>query len=217
MNYAGHIIKQTIPISVTKIGLTGSTGSSGSSTYFYVRYADDPYGTNINDTAGKYIGTYTTTSSIKPTSYWYYTWTLFQGAVISEIYIPLYYPGSSSSISSSEDSAYRFLRHGSTSTDATSSSQNILHTVASGWPTGTRFAFEAVVRGSNTNGLNVVLTNSTGVGFGVSIGSYSTEAIKIRSTNSIVLSAGSNIYLMIIAPSGGTIYLTKADLIVIPG
>lgn len=82
-SYSNYSIKKKITLVLAQKGEKGETGASGKSSYFYVRYSENPTGnpmTTAPTANTKYMGVASTTSSTAPTSYAAYTWSNIKGA-----------------------------------------------------------------------------------------------------------------------------------------
>lgn len=63
-------------------GATGAAGKDGTSSYLHIKYADSSTGNNMSDypvDSSRYIGIYTGTSSVSPSSASSYQWSLYKG------------------------------------------------------------------------------------------------------------------------------------------
>ena len=82
-SYSNYSIKKKITLVLAQKGEKGETGAKGKSSYFYVRYSENPTGnpmTTAPTANTKYMGVASTTSSTAPTSYAAYTWSNIKGA-----------------------------------------------------------------------------------------------------------------------------------------
>lgn len=61
-------------------GIPGVNGANGETTYFHVKYSDYSDGTSMNETGGKYIGSYVDYTEVDSTDKTKYTWVLVKGA-----------------------------------------------------------------------------------------------------------------------------------------
>lgn len=60
-------------------GIQGPSGSDGKTSYFHVKYSDNPNGNPMSESPGKYIGTYVDFESSDSDNYLDYTWSQFTG------------------------------------------------------------------------------------------------------------------------------------------
>ena len=61
-------------------GIQGPAGADGNTTYFHVKYANDEYGSGMNETSGDYIGTYVDTTQTDSSDPDDYNWVLVKGS-----------------------------------------------------------------------------------------------------------------------------------------
>lgn len=61
-------------------GKDGINGAAGTDSYFHVKFADDEFGTNMNETSGEYIGTYVDNIKEDSDDTTKYTWVKITGA-----------------------------------------------------------------------------------------------------------------------------------------
>ena len=61
-------------------GVAGVNGSDGKTSYFHIKYSDYADGTNMNETGGKYIGTYVDYTETDSTDKTKYKWVLVKGS-----------------------------------------------------------------------------------------------------------------------------------------
>lgn len=61
-------------------GRDGIDGAAGTNSYFHVKFADDEFGTNMNETSGEYIGTYVDNIKEDSDDTTKYTWIKITGA-----------------------------------------------------------------------------------------------------------------------------------------
>ena len=60
-------------------GQPGPAGADGRTTYFHIKYSDNPDGNPMTETPSKYIGTYTDFTQADSNDYTDYTWSQFKG------------------------------------------------------------------------------------------------------------------------------------------
>ena len=60
-------------------GQPGPAGEDGRTTYFHIKYSDNPDGNPMTETPSKYIGTYTDFTQADSNDYTDYTWSRFEG------------------------------------------------------------------------------------------------------------------------------------------
>jgi hypothetical protein len=61
-------------------GVAGTSGTDGKTSYFHIKYSDYADGTNMNETGGKYIGTYVDYTETDSTDKTKYKWVLVKGS-----------------------------------------------------------------------------------------------------------------------------------------
>ena len=147
---------------------------------------------------------------------------------VSEVYIPLYYPDSTSYVSTTAYDHDKVVRIGSTTVDDiltdTLTYANVLH-VVSAWPQGTRFAFEAVLSAASGSycfvdllridknwldgGVGSVWTQATVYGSNTAPAKWRSGTFSLATGDLLGVGFSSNV-------SSHTVKLYRADLIVIP-
>jgi|GEM_PF-537638 len=76
----GFVVNKSFTIHKRPIdGVDGKDGTNGETTYFHVKYSDNSDGTDMNETGGKYIGTYVDYTQADSTDKTKYTWVLIKG------------------------------------------------------------------------------------------------------------------------------------------
>jgi len=142
------------------------------------------------------------------------------GSIVTEAYIPLFYPAHSSYVSTTDVTNFKLLTMGSTALTTfvsgfAISSANILHNIGV-WPVGTTFALEAIWYSTNSSyHAEVELFNGVGSGFPSSyMNTALTSPKKIRS-GTFSIANGTTIAVGI-SCDGGACRICRADLVVFP-
>jgi len=142
---------------------------------------------------------------------------------VSEIFIPLYYPDHKSYVGNAINTSYSLVAMGSSimTLDTSKTIANLLYTIPSTYPTGTKFALDATVSCSSSNSGTVQLFDydTLYAPYGTSYMYFNvsgTDPIKMRTSSQVLLPGTKLAIGMISSSSNYSIKLYRADLIVIP-